>query len=235
MDFFQSQETLTTLEWILRAIVSYFFLLLIVKVMGQRSISQLSLLDFAIALIIGNIIAHPLSDEQLGLKGSMTTMSVLVLLYILSIFITLKSARLRRFVFPDAFPLIKNGQIISSNLGRARITVDYLLSAARREKIEDISKIALALWEPDGIISFFLIPVYQNVTRSDLNIAPEPFDFPITIVREGKVENEQLKLVDKDEEWLISTLRANHQVDVNEVLLATIDKNSKITLFLYNF
>lgn len=233
MDFFQSQETLTTMEWILRAIVAYFFMLIIAKIMGQRSISQLSYLDFAIALVIGNIIAHPLSDEQLGLKGSMTTMSALVILYSLSVFVTMKSTKLRRIVFPDAFPLIKNGQILSKNLRKARITVDYLLSAARKEKIEDISKIALALWEPDGTVSFFLIPVHQNVTRTDLNIVPEPFYFPITIVKEGKVENEQLKLIGKDEDWLISTLRAIHQVEVNEVLLATIDKNSMITLFLY--
>ncbi|MFF6015923.1 hypothetical protein [Lysinibacillus fusiformis] len=31
--------------------------------MGQRSISQLRLLDFAMAITLGNIIAHPLSDE----------------------------------------------------------------------------------------------------------------------------------------------------------------------------
>lgn len=34
--------------------------------MGQRSISQLGLLDFAMAIPVGNIIAHPLSDEGLG-------------------------------------------------------------------------------------------------------------------------------------------------------------------------
>ncbi|MDQ7863055.1 DUF421 domain-containing protein [Peribacillus frigoritolerans] len=88
--FFNSQETLTAIQWILRAIISYFFLLLSVKLMGQRSISQLRLLDFIMALIIGNILAHPLSDEQLGLKGSMITTSVLVILYIISVFAGLK-------------------------------------------------------------------------------------------------------------------------------------------------
>jgi uncharacterized membrane protein YcaP (DUF421 family) len=52
MDFFQSQESLTAVEWILRAVVGFFFLLIVTKVLGQRAISQLRPLDFAIALVI---------------------------------------------------------------------------------------------------------------------------------------------------------------------------------------
>ena len=76
-------------------------MLIMTKLMGQRSISQLNLLDFAIAVVIGNIVAHPLSDERLGLKGSMITMGVLVILYVSSVFIVLKSKYLRKFVLPN--------------------------------------------------------------------------------------------------------------------------------------
>ncbi|MDQ1145696.1 uncharacterized membrane protein YcaP (DUF421 family) [Bacillus sp. SORGH_AS 510] len=58
MDFFQSQESLTSIEWVLRAVVGFFFLVIVGKVLGQRAISQLRLLDFVIALVIGNIIAQ---------------------------------------------------------------------------------------------------------------------------------------------------------------------------------
>ena len=98
MNFLQGQETLTTIEWILRAIIAFFFLLTVAKLLGQRTISQLRLLDFVIALVIGNIIAHPLSDEHLGLKGSMITTTVLVVLYLGGIFSILKFPSLRRFI-----------------------------------------------------------------------------------------------------------------------------------------
>lgn len=58
--------------------------------MGQRSIAQLRLLDFTMAKTLGNIIAHPLSDEGLGLKGSMITMSVLIILYLLGVLLTIR-------------------------------------------------------------------------------------------------------------------------------------------------
>lgn len=233
MDFFYSQETLTTMQWILRSVVTYGFLIIIVKAMGRRSISQLNFLDFAIAIVIGNIIAHPLSDEKLGLKGSMTTMTALVILYIVSVFLTIKSVRIRKFVSPDPLPLVRNGQFLYKYLKKARLSVDYILSEARKEKIDDLKKVSLALWEPDGTISFFVSPSNQTVTRGDLNIITDPFDFPITVVKEGNIDKSVLKQIDKDESWLISALKTNHNVDLHDVLLATMDKNNVLKIFLY--
>ncbi|WP_338472486.1 DUF421 domain-containing protein [Niallia sp. XMNu-256] len=233
MEFFHGQETLTAIQWGLRAVVGYFFMLIMAKLMGQRSISQLNLLDFTIAVVIGNIVAHPLSDEGLGLKGSMITMGVLVILYVSSVFIVLKSKSLRKFVLPNPLPLVKNGQFIYKNLSKARISVDYILSEARKEKIDDLKKLSLALWEPDGTISFFVSPNYQAVTRGDLNMVTEPFDFPKIVVREGDIEKSILQQVGKEESWLRSTLKTYHNVVLEDVLLATIDKSDQLKIFLY--
>jgi uncharacterized membrane protein YcaP (DUF421 family) len=144
MDFFTSQESLTAVQWTLRAVVVFFFVIFIAKIMGQRSISQLRFLDFVIALIIGNIIAHPLSDEKLGLEGSMITMSVLVILYVTGIYLSLRWNVIRKIFDPSPIPLIQNGQIHYKDLLKARITIDILLSELRKEKTEDIQKVALA-------------------------------------------------------------------------------------------
>ncbi|KKE78734.1 DUF421 domain-containing protein [Oceanobacillus caeni] len=233
MDFFHGQETLTAMQWVLRAVVSYFFMLIITKLMGQRSISQLNLLDFAIAVIIGNIIAHPLSDEGLGLKGAMITMGSLVILYVSSVFIVLKSKYIRKFVLPNPMPLIKNGQFVYKNLAKARISVDYILSEARKENIDDLKKLSLALWEPNGTISFFVSPNYQAITRGDLNILTKPFDFPKVVIREGNIEKSVLQQAGKEESWLLSALKTNHNVVLEDVLLATIDKSYQLKVFLY--
>ena len=136
MDFFHGHESLTTIQWILRAIISYFFLLFAAKLMGRRSIAQLRLLDFTMALILGNILAHPLSDEKLGMKGSLITTAVLVVLYTLRVHFSLRVNLIRKWIEPSPFPLIKNGEIMYKGLGKARITLDHLLSEARKEKID---------------------------------------------------------------------------------------------------
>jgi uncharacterized membrane protein YcaP (DUF421 family) len=233
MDFFHSQETLTTLEWILRAVVAYFFLILVAKVMGQRSIAQLRLIDFAIALIIGNIIAHPLSDERLGLKGSLTTTVVLVILYISSVYTILKFPRIRNLINPAPITLVKDGEIIFNGLKKARISIDILLEELREEKVEDVTKVALALWEADGKISVFLDPKYNPITPATYKMKPEPFDLPKTIIKEGTIYSTVLKQMNKDEAWIVDKLENLYHTNTKNVLLATIDQRDNLKVFLY--
>lgn len=232
MEFFHSQETLTAIQWVLRAVIAFFFLLFATKLMGERSISQLRLIDFAMALIIGNILAHPLSDEGLGMKGSLITTTVLIVLYISSVYATLKWSGLRKLVEPSPYPLIKHGEIVYPNLTKARITIDHLLSELRKEKIEDIQKVALALWEPDGTISFFLSPQYQALTPTDMQLITNPFSFPTVVVKEGRVEQDSLKIVGKDMDWLQNKMTL-HDVRATDVLLATVDASDNFKIYLY--
>lgn len=232
MDFFQSQETLTAIQWVLRAVIAFFFLVIATKLMGERSISQLRLIDFAMALIIGNILAHPLSDEKLGMKGSLITTTVLITLYISTVYATLKWGNLRKLVEPAPYPLIKYGELIYPNLKKARITIDHLLSEIRKEKIEDIEKVALALWEPDGTISFFLSPQYQALTPKDMQLVSNPFSFPTVVVKEGRVDKNSLKIVGKDMDWLQNKMTL-HNVEVSAILLATIEGSDNLKIYMY--
>ena len=233
MSFFHSQETLSSIEWILRAVIGFFFLLIVAKIMGQRAISQLRLLDFVIALVLGNIIAHPLSDEKLGMKGSMITTVVLVVLYTGGLFISLKSSRIEKFLDPVPFPLIKNGEINYKGLKKARISIDHLLAELRKEKVADLKKVALALWESDGKISIFLDPKYEALTPTSYQKKIEPFDLPRTIIKEGKIDFSTLQQINVEEGWIVNKLKTLHQVDVSNVLLGTIDHQKKLQIFLY--
>lgn len=127
MDFLHSQETLSTIDWMLRAIIAFFFLLVVAKLLGQRSLSQLRVLDFAITLVIGNIIAHPLSDEKLGLEGSIITTLVLLILYLSCLFISLKFPFIRRLINHSPIIIIQNGEILYKELTKSKISIDVLL------------------------------------------------------------------------------------------------------------
>jgi len=232
MDFFYAQETLTSLQWILRAVIAFFFLLIITKLMGERSISQLRLVDFTIALILGNVLAHPLSDEGLGMKGSLITTTVLMVLYILFVQLTLKWKAFRKWSEPTPYPLVQYGEIRYANLRKSRITIDHLLSEARKEKIQEIDEIALALWEPDGTISFFLSPKRQPLTPQDVQLVKKPFSPPSILIREGVIDLMELQRMEKDMEWLQNKFSL-HQVSVQDILLATIDHEENLKIYMY--
>lgn len=233
MDFFQSQDSLSVIEWILRAVISFIFLVFTAKVMGSRAISQLRLLDFVIALMLGNIVAHPLSDHSIGMTGSILSTIVIVVLYISGLFLSLKWPAFRRLTDSAPFPLIKDGKIIYQGLKKARISIDFLLAELRKNKITGVEKVALALWECNGEVSIFLEPQYEAITPSTYQLQTEPFDLPRTIIKEGKIDFQVLKQYDKEEEWLLRTLLSKHQTEVKDILLATIDRQHNLKVFLY--
>lgn len=233
MDFYYGQPTLTALQWVLRAVVSFFFLVIVARMLGQRAISQLRVLDFVIALVIGNLIAHPLSDEELGLKGSVITTIVLVILYLSGVFLILKWPWVRNMVNPKPITIIQNGKILYKRLMKAKISIDLLMDELRKEKVVDITKVALAIWEADGKISVFLDPHYLPPTSQMLQIKTNAFDMPRTIIKEGIIIAKELEEIGKTESWLVSKLESLYQTDVKNVLLATIDKNGQLNVFLY--
>ena len=232
-DFVQGQEALTIIQWILRAIIAFFFLLTIAKLLGQRTISQLRILDFVITLVIGNIIAHPLSDEHLGFKGSIITTLVLVVLYLVSIFSILKFPTLRRLIDNSPITIVQNGEILYKGLKKARISIEVLLEELRKEKVEDVQKVTLATFEADGKISVFLHPKYDPITPSSLQMETEPFNLPMTFIKEGKIIFKQLKQINRDEGWVVSSLESLYQTEVKNVLLATLDNKGSLKVFLY--
>ncbi|GIO11559.1 DUF421 domain-containing protein [Cohnella xylanilytica] len=229
LDFFKGQESLTIMDWILRSVVSFVFLLVAAKLMGQRSISQLRFVDFLIAMTLGNVIAHPLSDEKLGLAGSMITTIVLILLYIVATWTGLKWPFFKRYLDPHPLILVKNGQISFRNLSKARISIEHLFSELRKEKAADIRKVSLALWEPGGTISVFMSAPNQSVTPADLNLNPPPFQLHRPIVIDGKIDVSLLREIGKDKEWL-EKKTAPYAADLREVRLATVDGSEQVTV-----
>ncbi|SEB98884.1 Uncharacterized membrane protein YcaP, DUF421 family [Paenibacillus sp. GP183] len=230
LDFFGSRESLTIFEWILRSIVSFVFLLLAAKLMGQRSISQLRFLDFIIALTLGNILAHPLSDEKLGLKGSMITTTVLILLYVSATWLSLKWPLFRRYLDPPPIHLIRNGQIQFHNLSIARISIDFLFSELRKQKVEDIQKVSLAVWEPGGTISVFMNTPYQPLTPADMKLETRPFTLTRPIIFEGKIDMSLLKEIGKDPIWLENKIAPAYP-NIRDVILATVDENENVRVY----
>lgn len=233
MGFFQSQETLTAVQWALRAMVGFFFLVIVAKVLGQRSISQLRLLDFVVALVIGNMVAHPLSDEHLGMEGSLICTAVIVALYLGGIFMILRWPRFRRLLNQKPIILVQNGEILDKGLKKARISIDILLEELREQKVKDVKTVAIAFWEADGKISFFLDPRYENVTNEALQIKTEPLDFPRIVIKEGIINYKELKQIGKDEVWVVSNVKSLYHTEVKNVLLASLDRRGNMTVFLY--
>ncbi|WP_052959095.1 DUF421 domain-containing protein [Methanoculleus sediminis] len=110
-------------ELILRAAVIYFFLLLVMRVIGRHEFGRLTPFDLILLLIISESISEALTAGDDSLLAGLVSASTLLLLSVLVSFGQFKSRRFRSIVSPDP---PKNGHVIERSLRRELMTHDDL-------------------------------------------------------------------------------------------------------------
>lgn len=230
MNYLAEQQTLPVVGWLVRAALTYVFMTVAAKLLGQRAVSQLRLVDFVIAISLGNILAHPLSDEHLAMGGGLITSATLVVLYVAATALELKLPAFGRFVNPAPIVLVRDGKPIYDGLRRARVSVDWVLTELRKQGIPKIEEVAAALYEPGGQVSVFLQPLYHPTTRADLQVKPAPFSLPVAVVVDGHIDRAALAQAGVSEAWLLTELGPT---PIRDILLATVDGQGSLDVMLH--
>jgi uncharacterized membrane protein YcaP (DUF421 family) len=67
--------------------------------------------------------------------------------------LSFRSATARRLIEPSVVSLVRNGRILHRNLRREFLSVDELLAQLRQHGLADVSQVADAYLESDGVVS----------------------------------------------------------------------------------
>jgi uncharacterized membrane protein YcaP (DUF421 family) len=114
-------------ELILRAAVIYFFLLLVMRLIGRHEFGQRMPFDLILLLIISESISEALTAGDDSLLAGLVSASTLLLLSVLVSFGQYRSKRTRSIVSPDPLKVIENGKVIEKSLKRELMTREDLI------------------------------------------------------------------------------------------------------------
>ena len=142
------------MEAIARAGIMYFFLLFIVRITGKRTLSEITIFDFVLILIIGDASQQGITGPDYSIINTVLVISTLIILDIILSKLKSKSEKLEKII--DGLPLILvcNGECIKTNLKAADVSEEDILSCARKTHgLERLSQIKYAVLEKSGAIS----------------------------------------------------------------------------------
>ena len=211
----------------IRTILLYLVLLACVRFMGKRQIGQMEASEFVVAMLVADLAAIPMQDVAIPIySGLVPILTVLGAELILSS-LCLRSIRLRRLLCGKPVILIENGRIIQNNLRRTRVSIDELTGHLREKDILDVRTVQYAILETNGNLSVFPYPAEVAPSAKDLRIHPKERSLPVTIVSDGCLLEDNLKLSGKDEAWLRKTL-GDYRATVAGTWLLTVDKTGSI-------
>ena len=202
-------------------------LILAVRLMGKRQIGEMEPAEFVVTMLIANLAAIPMQDGAIPLySGLVPILTVLGMELELSGNV-LKSVKLRKLLDGKPVILINNGKLEQQNLWRTRITLDELIAALREKNVLDLSEVQYAILETNGKVTVFPYPKFRPANASDVGIQVKEQFLPVSLVEDGYVFRENLKLLGKDDQWL-QKLLGEQQTSLSETLLLTMEENGKV-------
>ncbi len=211
----------------LRTVVLYLVLIFAVRLMGKRQIGEMEPAEFVVTMLIANLASIPMQDGAIPLySGLMPILTVLGMELVISGLI-LRSVKLRKLFCGKPVILIDNGKLIQENLRKTRITLDELMSSLREKNVLDLTAVQYAILETNGVVTVFPFPKFRPVSAKDMGITTKEQYLGVTLVEDGYVSQENLRLAGKTEQWLEKTLR-DQGVSVQDTLLLTLDKAGKL-------
>lgn len=182
---------------LLRSIASFILLLIITRIIGKQTLSNMNSHDFVTAIILGAISANIAFNEKVNLSHLFISLGVFTVTSWLLSLLSLKGRTMERLLFGKPSVVIEGGVLLEETMKKNKLTIDSLNEMLREKEIFDISEVEYALLENSGKLSIKRKKEYRPINMSDLNIQPDikpskSTKFPIELIKEGRFIYEHL-------------------------------------------
>jgi uncharacterized membrane protein YcaP (DUF421 family) len=142
------------MDSVIRGIVIYFFLLIVVRISGRRTLAEITPFDFVLLLIIAETTQQALLGDDFSLVNAFILIMTLFVADIGLSYAKQWSPRTAAVVDGTPTVLISLGKADAEALTRARVSLEDILEAARvQHGLERLDQIKFAVLEVGGNIS----------------------------------------------------------------------------------
>lgn len=205
---------------IVRTIFYYVVIVIIFRMMGKREIGELSLLDIVVYIMIAELAVVTIEDLNIEYWFTLIPMVILLMIQRLTAFISLKSPLFRTYFEGKPSIIITNGKIDEYEMKKNRYNFTDLLQQLRENGTESINDVEFAILEPSGKLSV--------IERKDNDDTVYPMSgLVLPLIVDGKVQQDALNNIKRDEQWLINVLKDRDYHDIKEISFCSIDRNNE--------
>ena len=199
----------TILLLIGKTVFSYLFLMIILKIMGKRELSQISMFDVVIFLIMSELFSLALNDEESSIFHFIIPILVIVILELVSAFLSLKFYKIRRFFEGEPTFLIYNGEIDYKSMKKNNYNISNLMIQLRTNNVQSPIEVSFAILEGNGNL---------NIIKKSEQVVY----YPDPIIMDGKLNKTALAKMNMSEEDVLLMIAKNNYRSVEEIFFAQL-------------
>ena len=205
-----------------RSVILYVIVLIVMRLMGKREISQLQPLELAISIMMADLASIPMTEVGVPIWSGIVPILGLLIMHLLISVINMKSTKAREILCGKPRLLVIKGKIDEKALKKERFTINELEERLRSKDIHTLGDVEYAILETSGEVTVIQKPEKRNTTPEDFNIQADYEGISYDLVVDGKVMFDNLQKLGKNYVWLEKEIK-KFGFKPEETLIATID------------
>lgn len=144
---------------VIRGLAIYFFLLIIFRLMGKKSLKETTAFDFVLLLIISEVTQQALVGQDYSLTASLILIITLISSDLLMTFLRQKFQIIDKITDGSPLLIVDHGKPLEKRMKKCNVDSSDIMHAARLIKgITKMEEIKYAVLERDGSISIIPYP-----------------------------------------------------------------------------
>lgn len=160
--WFSSWNTLVDLSVI--AVCTYLGLMILIRLGGKRSISQMSMFDYVVTLALASILAKTILEDTIPLSDGLFSGGVLILLQYCVTWVSVRYKSVARFFEPQPTLVYYREHFMDEVMRQQRVTHREIYEAMRRHSFASLEQVQAVVLETNGSLS--VIPNLNNDEQS---------------------------------------------------------------------
>lgn len=233
---------------LIKTTVIYFFILIVLKIMGKREIGQLSLFDFVILLLIADVAVMGIDNEEVPFYFFLLAISILAAIQKILSFILLKIPVLRDFFDGKESLIIIDAKVNIKEMRKQNYNFNDLVVQLRLKNIKSLSEVKYLILETNGEISVFK---YDEVSSPSSNVKSKNYDsviknntktitkeleiYPFPVILSGKLCKDNIKLLNLDKKWILKKIKEKGYEELSDIYYANYENGDLFILEVYKF
>lgn len=213
---------------LLRTVLIYFFVIVVLRLMGKRQVGELESSELVVTIMISELAVMPIQDAQQPILGSVIGILMLLIIEVFLSFFTYKNNTVRKIVYGTPSVFVEKGKIKQREMENQRFNVNDLMEELRNNGVGSLSEVEYVIMETNGNVSVIMNSQSRTVTPRDLSLNPPSVEISYIIIDSGKVNNQNLKQLGYDKCWLSKILSERGIKSVGDVFYMSADRDGNV-------
>ncbi len=169
----------------IKSLITFFLVLVVVRLMGKRQLGEMQPFELVVTLIIAEVACIPMNDPYIPFYYGIVPIVTLAVLHLLLSVIARKSIVARRIISGSSVIAIDKNGINYENLKKMNVNVNDLIEAVRSSGYMDFAEIEYAIFETNGKVCV--------VEKASDPTEVKPAFLPLALLIDGKFDEENLQ------------------------------------------